>query len=135
MTPEEAARRLVRQHQEQNPNVIRDTLYRIEQAAALFLASLIPGVGERHVAAREEARREEERIRVEAQRAREEEEKKRKEEQEKADEAAKSGKPNEAGESSTSVPGEKPDASTEVSTQPPSEDLAGQDGETRAAFT
>ena len=39
--------------------MLRDVFYRVEQAAALFLASLIPGVGERHVAAREEVRRQE----------------------------------------------------------------------------
>jgi len=69
MTPEEAAARLVRQHQDRNPNIIRDTLYRVEQAAALFLASLIPGVGERHVRAREEARREAQRAAEEERRA------------------------------------------------------------------
>jgi hypothetical protein len=37
--------------------MLRDMFYRLEQAVALFLASLIPGVGERHVAAREEQRR------------------------------------------------------------------------------
>lgn len=57
MTPEEAAARLVREHQNQNPSVWRNTLHRVEQSVALFLASLIPGVGERHVRAREEARR------------------------------------------------------------------------------
>ena len=78
VTPEQNARRLVREQQFGNPNVLRDMFYWIEQAVALFLASLVPGVGERHVAAREEARRQDERERVEAQRAREEEEKKRK---------------------------------------------------------
>ena len=58
-TPEEAAQRLVREHEQRNPNMLRDVFYRVEQAAALFLASLIPGVGERHVAAREEVRRQE----------------------------------------------------------------------------
>ena len=81
-TPEETARRLVREHEQRNPNVLRDAFYWVEQSVALFLASLIPGVGEQHVAAREEARREEERERLEAQAAREEEEKKRIEEQE-----------------------------------------------------
>jgi len=57
MTPEETAARLLRERQERNPNVFRDTLYRVERALALFLASLVPGVGERHVRAREEIRR------------------------------------------------------------------------------
>lgn len=57
-TPEETARRLLAQHQDRrNANPVFDVLYRIEQGIALFLASLIPGVGERHVRAREEARR------------------------------------------------------------------------------
>ena len=42
--------------------MVRDTIFRVERAMALFLASLVPGVGERHVRAREEARREAERI-------------------------------------------------------------------------
>ncbi|KPI38782.1 uncharacterized protein AB675_5805 [Cyphellophora attinorum] len=80
ITPEEAAARIIRernaaQRQRQaNPNVMRDLLYRIEQALALFLASLVPGVGERHVAAREEQRRLEmqaEMERINAARARE----------------------------------------------------------------
>lgn len=69
-TPEEHARRLLREHQNQNPSFVRGILRSVEQAVALFLASLIPGVGERHVRAREEARRivqeEEERRRREA---------------------------------------------------------------------
>lgn len=56
ITPEQAAARILETNQQQQPqqppNVIRDTFYRIEQAVALFLASLIPGVGERHVQAR-----------------------------------------------------------------------------------
>lgn len=63
---------------------------RVERGFALFVASLIPGVGERHVRAREEARREVERVereRVEAEAVAEEarrgeEEKKGEEEEE-----------------------------------------------------
>lgn len=62
-TPEQAAARILRQNQErQNHGIVRDTIFRVERAMALFLASLVPGVGERHVRAREEARREAERI-------------------------------------------------------------------------
>ncbi|KIW34614.1 hypothetical protein, variant [Cladophialophora immunda] len=61
MTPQEARARLEDQRQDHEPRPWRDTLYRVEQSIALFLASLIPGVGERHVRAREEARREEQR--------------------------------------------------------------------------
>lgn len=62
ITPQEAAARLLREHAEQTPSVWRNALYRVEQSAALFLASLIPGVGERHVRAREDARREIQRL-------------------------------------------------------------------------
>lgn len=79
LTPEQAATRVMNNRAEHdqrqreanlnpnpNPNMLRDIFYRVEQAIALFLASLIPGVGERHVAAREEQRRE--RLRVEMER-------------------------------------------------------------------
>jgi hypothetical protein len=62
-SPEQAAARIIRQNQErQNHGLLRDVIFRVERAVALFLASLVPGVGERHVRAREEARREAERI-------------------------------------------------------------------------
>jgi hypothetical protein len=62
-SPEQAAARIIRQNQERrNHGIVRDTIFRVERAMALFLASLVPGVGERHVRAREEARREAERI-------------------------------------------------------------------------
>ncbi|EXJ62267.1 hypothetical protein A1O7_02700 [Cladophialophora yegresii CBS 114405] len=69
MTPQEAAARLIagrQNNQDRPPRFWRDAFYRVEQSMALFLASLIPGVGERHVRAREEQRREEERRRAEA---------------------------------------------------------------------
>jgi hypothetical protein len=69
ITPEEAAARLTAERQNQpdrQPHFWRDAFYWIEQSIALFLASLIPGVGERHVRAREDARREDQR-RVEEQ--------------------------------------------------------------------
>ncbi|KAK5198134.1 hypothetical protein LTR99_007618 [Exophiala xenobiotica] len=69
MTPEEAAARLLRENQERNRGFWRDIFYRIEQSIALFLASLVPGVGERHVMAREEARRETQRQEEERRRA------------------------------------------------------------------
>jgi hypothetical protein len=61
-TPAENAARLVREHEARHPNVVRDALFRVERAAAMFLASLVPGVGERHVRAREDLRREVERL-------------------------------------------------------------------------
>lgn len=71
LTAAENAARLLREHEAHNPNVFRDALFRIERAAALFLASLVPGVGERHIRAREDQRREAERLENER-RAREE---------------------------------------------------------------
>ncbi|KIW90117.1 uncharacterized protein Z519_09548 [Cladophialophora bantiana CBS 173.52] len=69
MTPEEARARLHQGRQTHQQPFWRDTLYRVEQSIALFLASLIPGVGERHVRARAEARREEQRREEERTRA------------------------------------------------------------------
>lgn len=71
MTPEEAAARLLRESQERNRGFWRESLYRIEHGMALFLASLIPGVGERHVLAREEERRQAQREEEERRRAEE----------------------------------------------------------------
>jgi hypothetical protein len=56
-TPEEATARLLREHQERNSNVFHNTLFRVGRAMALFLTSLVQGVEESHVSAREEARR------------------------------------------------------------------------------
>jgi hypothetical protein len=56
------SKRLHANQERQNHGIVRDTIFRVERAMALFLASLVPGVGERHVRAREEARREAERI-------------------------------------------------------------------------
>ena len=76
-TPQQAAERLLREREERDGNVIRQYLRRAERAIALFIASLVPGVGERHIAARdaaEAARREEE-----SEREREREERQREE--------------------------------------------------------
>lgn len=70
-TPAENAARLVREHEARHPNMFRDALFRAERAAAMFLASLVPGVGERHVRAREDLRRDAERL-LNERRAREE---------------------------------------------------------------
>lgn len=59
--PVATAARLVQEHRQRHPDALRDTLGRVERAVGLFMATLIPGVGERHVRAREEARREMER--------------------------------------------------------------------------
>lgn len=50
--PAEAAARILAQRR-QNPGWVFTQLRRAEHATVLFLASLIPGVGERHIAARE----------------------------------------------------------------------------------
>lgn len=79
-TPEQVAQRLMEQRRREDTSWLMTQLRRAEHASLLFLASLVPGVGERHIAAREaeEAalrRREEEAraAREEAERARAEE--------------------------------------------------------------
>ncbi len=47
---------LLQARERQNGNIVRQSIRRVERAIALFVASLIPGVGERHIAAREAAR-------------------------------------------------------------------------------
>ena len=55
ITPQEAAQRLLQQHNERHRSWWVETGRRIERSIALFLASLVPGVGERHIRARNEA--------------------------------------------------------------------------------
>jgi hypothetical protein len=103
--PAATAARLLQEHRQRHPNVLRDTFERVERGFALFVASLIPGVGERHVRAREEVMREMERVeREERDRivAREEDEKRRVEEEKKKE------------KESESVPGEVTEASGDV---------------------
>lgn len=77
-TPQEAAERLLQEREPQDVSFVRQSLRRAERAIALFVASLVPGVGERHIAAREaaeaarqaEAREREERARKEEARER-----------------------------------------------------------------
>jgi hypothetical protein len=76
ITPEEAARRILQQHQQQRFSWARDTMRTLERSFAIFVASLWPGIGERMVHAQEErvraeraaeeAQREEEQRRIEA---------------------------------------------------------------------
>ena len=54
-TPEDRARLLVRQRQEWLWDTITDQLRSLERVLALFVATLWPGVGERHIAARRDA--------------------------------------------------------------------------------
>ncbi|KFY30396.1 hypothetical protein V493_01945 [Pseudogymnoascus sp. VKM F-4281 (FW-2241)] len=54
LDPQRVAQRLIEQHQRQNAGWFMSQVRRVEHATLLFLASLWPGVGERHVAAREE---------------------------------------------------------------------------------
>ncbi|KAL9107782.1 MAG: hypothetical protein Q9227_007404 [Pyrenula ochraceoflavens] len=67
-TPEQTAERLRREHQARNQAWWREGLTRIERAIALFVATLFPGVGERHIQARNDAEAER---RAEEQRQRE----------------------------------------------------------------
>ncbi|KAI9814246.1 MAG: hypothetical protein M1827_003412 [Pycnora praestabilis] len=69
--PSEAAERLIREHRARPRGWLRQSMRSVERAVAIFVASLVPGVGERHIAAREEAeavRLVEERIREEGER-------------------------------------------------------------------
>ncbi|KAL6720412.1 hypothetical protein ACLMJK_002334 [Lecanora helva] len=54
-TPQEAAERLLQEREQRDVNFLRQSFRRVERAVALFVASLVPGVGERHIAAREAA--------------------------------------------------------------------------------
>ena len=54
-TPQEAAERLLQERERQDVSILRQSVRRVERAIALFIASLVPGVGERHIAAREAA--------------------------------------------------------------------------------
>lgn len=73
MTPEEAARRILQQRQDQRFGWIRESMRGVERAFALFIASLFPGVGERMVHAQEERERQE-RVAAQEERQRQEEE-------------------------------------------------------------
>lgn len=53
LDPARVAARLVAQRQEQNANWLLDQVRRLERAGLLFLASIAPGVAERHIAALE----------------------------------------------------------------------------------
>jgi len=54
MTPEEAARRLLQQRQDQRFGWVRESMRTVERSFAIFVASLWPGIGERMVHAQEE---------------------------------------------------------------------------------
>lgn len=54
LDPQRVAQRLIEQRQRQNAGWFMSQVRRVEHATLFFLASLWPGVGERHVAAREE---------------------------------------------------------------------------------
>lgn len=99
-TPQEAAERLLQERERQDVNFMRQTIRRIERAIALFVASLVPGVGERHIAARvaaEAARQAESRQREEEAR-REEEEARQRQEGENSEDASTGGNANVAGD-------------------------------------
>lgn len=72
--PRDMANRLLQERDGHDGSMLRRNLRRVERATALFVASLVPGVGERHIAARDaaeaarlaEEREREERLRREA---------------------------------------------------------------------
>ncbi|KAL9112369.1 MAG: hypothetical protein Q9187_007775, partial [Circinaria calcarea] len=53
--PRDMADRLLQQRDSRDGSILRRNLRRAERATALFVASLVPGVGERHIAARDAA--------------------------------------------------------------------------------
>ena len=125
ITPQEAAERLLQERERHDVTFLRHAFRRIERAVALFAASLIPGVGERHIRAREEAeaaRQEAQAREREAQALREEEESRQRRQQ--SDNAAVSGQgENDAGkvegnEGSAEVMGQTPNATTSGSPAP-----------------
>lgn len=54
-TPQEAAARLLQERARQNFGTLREQFRSVERAVALFVGSLVPGFGERHIAARDAA--------------------------------------------------------------------------------
>ncbi|KAI1002815.1 hypothetical protein K3495_g5389 [Podosphaera aphanis] len=54
LDPAEVAARILEQQRRTNDNWILSHVRRLEQALLLFIASLVPGIGERHIAHREE---------------------------------------------------------------------------------
>lgn len=55
LDPREVAERLLQEQRNRDGDLIRRNLRRAERAIAFFLVSLVPGVGERHIAARDAA--------------------------------------------------------------------------------
>ncbi|KAH7081010.1 hypothetical protein FB567DRAFT_532275 [Paraphoma chrysanthemicola] len=84
LTPEEAARRLMAQRQQQGVGWVRESMRSVERACAIFLASLWPGIGERMVHAQEE------RLRLERVAAEEERERREEEERQRSQEGGES---------------------------------------------
>jgi hypothetical protein len=72
LTPEEVAARLLEQRRGQDRGWLGAQARRIEHGALLFLASIVPGVSERIIAAREEVVRQRERAEEDRRRAAEE---------------------------------------------------------------
>lgn len=94
LTPEQAARRLQQNHQNQQFGWVRDAVRGTERGIAMFVASLLPGIGERMVQAQEErvrAEREAEEARVADEAARREQEQKREQEAEESKQGEASG--------------------------------------------
>ncbi|RMD41063.1 hypothetical protein DV735_g4064, partial [Chaetothyriales sp. CBS 134920] len=125
----EAAQRLLREHRERHPTPLLDALYSIEQSVALFLASLIPGVGERHVAVREQVRREEREARERAAQERLERQRQEEAEQE-AKNRAKNSKPAAADLGDQAEQAEEASSSADVGTSNASIDIDAATGAT-----
>lgn len=96
--PAQAAARLMAQRQQQNANWFVDQVRRLERAGLLFLASIAPGVAERHIAALEAQERAERERREAEERA---ERERREAEERAAAEAAASGTDDAAASSET----------------------------------
>ncbi len=107
--PSQALQALMQARERQNGNIVRQSIRRVERAIALFVASLVPGVGERHIAAREAAREAIEEARQMAAREMEEQARREQEEAEQRQEANAPGQS--AAEVSSAAAGPKVESS------------------------
>lgn len=112
--PAQVAARLLEQHRRENAGWLVAQIRRAEHAMLLFLASLVPGVGERHIAAREA-----ETAAIEAERARQEQERAEREAAEAENDAGETGAAGNSG-------ADQRDQNAEQAAQahPPAEDAA-----------
>ena len=116
--PQDNAERLLGQRREQDANFIRAILRRIERAVALFVASLAPGVAERHIQARQAAEARERELRESA---KSEEERQKVEKVEEAAEMPQEGNAASGSSETESAPQASDDAGKNGNTEGPSE--------------